>query len=98
MRQIETWMEAETSSTEAACIHNRDGDCAFLLSEYLDPETRQPCHICWNWATGKAEWKEKLKVPYEQGVARFMDLVRLNPSLAKMFGLKPLRKRLSPPP
>ena len=79
-------------SVEAACSHNWDGDCAFFLPEWLDPETRQPCRLCPQWATGKNEWKERLKVPYERGVADFWDLIRLNPSLAKMYGLKPLKK------
>ncbi len=80
-------------SIEQACIHNWNGYCAFLLSEYLDPETRQACRLCPQWATGRAEWKEKLKVPYDRGVARYWDLVRLNPSLAKMYRLKPLKTR-----
>ncbi len=79
-------------STEAACIHHVDGYCAFLLSEYLDPETRTRCVLCPQWASGKEEWKTKLRVPYAQGVARYEDLLRANPSLAKMYGLKPLAR------
>ena len=99
---IETWDESPEKpgvepnrsqpSIEAACIHHIGGYCAFLLSEYLDPETRHACRLCPQWASGRNEWKERLKVPYERGVADFWDLIRLNPSLAKMYGLKPLKK------
>ena len=36
--------------------------------------------------------KEKLKVPYARGVADYWDLIRRHPILARMFGLKPLKK------
>lgn len=78
-------------SVEQACSHNWNGYCAFLLPDFLDPETRQACRLCPQWATGRADWKERLKVPYDRGVAKFLDLIRLNPSLAKMYGLKPLK-------
>ncbi len=77
-------------STEAACSHNWDGYCAFFLPDWLDPETRQPCVLCPQWASGKEEWKTLLKVSYSQGVAKHQDLLRLNPSLATEYGLKPL--------
>lgn len=79
----------ETSSIESTCFHNKDGYCMFLLSEYLDPETRQPCELCWNWKSARPDMKTKLRV--KRPLADYWDLVRRNPSVAKMFDLKPLK-------